>query len=52
MRSQLWDVSRHPDRTAMPIMGEMLRDQIQAFKGEAIEVEPQAVMLERYKQSL
>ena len=52
MRSQLWDASRHPDRTAMPTMGEMLRDQIQAFKGETIEVEPQAVMLERYKQSL
>jgi hypothetical protein len=52
MRSQLWDASRHTDRTAMPTMGEMLRDQIQAFKGETIEVEPQAVMLERYKQSL
>ena len=52
MRSQLWDASRHPHRTAMPTMGEMLRDQIQAFKGETIEVEPQAVMLERYKQSL
>ena len=52
MRSQLWDASRHPDRTAMPTMGEMLRDQIQAFKGETIEVEPQAAMLERYKQSL
>ena len=52
MRSQLWDATRHTDRTAMPTMGEMLRDQIQAFKGETIEVEPQAVMLERYKQSL
>jgi predicted pyridoxine 5'-phosphate oxidase superfamily flavin-nucleotide-binding protein len=52
MRSQLWDASRHLDRTAMPTMGEMLRDQIQAFKGETIEVEPQAAMLERYKQSL
>ncbi len=52
MRSQLWDTTRHTDRTAMPTMGEMLRDQIQAFKGETIEVEPQAVMLERYKQSL
>ena len=52
MRSQLWDASRHPDRTVMPTMGEMLRDQIQAFKGETIEVEPQAAMLERYKQSL
>ena len=52
MRSQLWDATRHLDRTAMPTMGEMLRDQIQAFKGETIEIESQAHMLERYKQSL
>ena len=52
MRSQLWNATRHTDRAAMPTMGEMLRDQIQAFKGETSEVEPQAVMLERYKQSL
>ena len=52
MRSQLWDANRHTDRTAMPAMGEMLRDQIQAFKGETIEVDFPAAMLERYKQSL
>ena len=52
MRSHLWDATRHIDRATMPPMGEMLRDQIQAFKGETIEIEPQAVMLERYKQSL
>jgi PPOX class probable FMN-dependent enzyme len=52
MRSQLWDATRHLDRTAMPTMGEMLRDQIQAFKGETIDIEPQAQMLERYRQSL
>ena len=52
MRSQLWDTTRHLDRAAMPTMGEMLRDQIQAFKGETIEIESQAHMLERYKQSL
>jgi len=52
MRSQLWDASRHMDRAAMPSMGEMLRDQIQAFKGETIDVEPQADMLARYRQSL
>ena len=52
MRSQLWDASRHLDRTAMPTMGEMLRDQIQAFKGETIDIESQAQMLERYRQSL
>jgi hypothetical protein len=33
-------------------MGEMLRDQIQAFKGETIEIESQAEMLQRYQQSL
>jgi len=52
MRSQLWDATRHTDRAALPTMGEMLRDQIQAFKGETIEIESQAQMLERYRQSL
>ena len=52
MRSQLWDASRHSDRTALPTMGEMLRDQIRAFKGEEIEAETQAQMMERYRQSL
>jgi predicted pyridoxine 5'-phosphate oxidase superfamily flavin-nucleotide-binding protein len=36
----------------VPGLDEMLRDQIQAFRGETIEVEPQAAMLERYKESL
>lgn len=52
MRSQLWDATRHLDRATMPSMGEMLRDQIQAFKGEAVEAETQVQMLERYRQSL
>lgn len=52
MRSQLWDATRHTDRAVMPTMGEMLRDQIQAFKGETIEIETQAMMLARYRQSL
>jgi PPOX class probable FMN-dependent enzyme len=52
MRSQLWDASRHPERIKLPTMGEMLRDQIQAFKGEEIEVESQVQMLARYQQSL
>ena len=52
MRSQLWDATRHLDRATMPTMGEMLRDQIQAFQGETIDLEPQAQMLERYRQSL
>ena len=33
-------------------MGEMLRDQIQTFKGETFEIETQTQMMERYKQSL
>ena len=52
MRSQLWDASRHPKRSKLPNMGEMLRDQIQAFKGETIEIESQAEMVQRYQQSL
>jgi hypothetical protein len=52
MRSKLWDASRHIARTQMPTMGEMMRDQIRAFKGEEINVESQAQMLDRYLQSL
>ncbi|PUE06900.1 phosphohydrolase [Limnohabitans sp. T6-5] len=52
MRSKLWDASRQADRARLPSMGEMMRDQIRAFKGEEIEAETQAQMLERYRQSL
>ena len=52
MRSGLWHASRHTDRAQLPSMAEMLRDQIRAFKGEEIEAESQAQMLERYQQSL
>lgn len=52
MRSQLWDTQRHTDRAQMPSMGEMLRDQIKAFRGEEMEAETQAQMLERYRQTL
>ena len=52
MRSQLWDASRHIDRSTLPSMGEMMRDQIRAFKGEEIEVETPDQMLARYQQSL
>ena len=44
MRSALWDPSRHIDRTTLPSMGEMLRDQI----GGDIAAETQAQMLVRY----
>jgi PPOX class probable FMN-dependent enzyme len=52
MRSQLWDASQQVARGQMPSMAEMMRDQIRAFKGEEIEIETQAQMLERYRQSL
>jgi hypothetical protein len=52
MRSGLWDATRHTDRAQLPSMAEMMRDQIRAFKGEEIEAETQAQMLERYQQSL
>ncbi len=44
MRSALWDPSHHVDRTLMPSMGEMLKDQI----GGDLPVETQAQMLARY----
>jgi PPOX class probable FMN-dependent enzyme len=52
MRSGLWDASRQSDRAQLPSMAEMMRDQIRAFRGEEIEAESQAQMLERYQQSL
>jgi len=52
IRSGLWDASRHTDRAKLPSMAEMLRDQIRVFKGEEIEAESQAQMLERYRQTL
>jgi PPOX class probable FMN-dependent enzyme len=48
MRSQLWDNSRHVERSCMPSMGEMLKDQI----GGDIPAETQAQMLVRYAQDL
>lgn len=48
MRSALWDPSRHVERSVMPSMGEMMKEQI----GGAIPAETQAQMLERYAQDL
>lgn len=48
MRSALWNPSRHVDRSVMPSMGEMLKQQI----GGDIPAETQAQMLERYAQDL
>ena len=53
MRSGLWDVASQVDRnTAMPSMGEMLRDQLREFHGEAVQAETQDEMVARYRQSL
>ena len=52
MRSALWDASRHIERSRLPSMGEMLRDQIAQYRGEAVTAETQAEMLARYRQTL
>jgi len=52
MRAQLWNPSHHTPRHRMPSMGEMLRDQIQAIQGHAVEAETQEEMMARYRQSL
>jgi PPOX class probable FMN-dependent enzyme len=48
MRSKLWDPTRHPPRSALPTMGEMLKDQI----GDDAPAETQAQMLARYAADL
>ena len=48
MRSALWDASRHVQRSVMPSMGEMMKDQI----GGDIPAETQEQMLLRYAQDL
>jgi hypothetical protein len=52
MRSKLWDASRQVERTALPSMGEMMRDQIREFRGDEVVAETQEQMLERYRQTL
>ncbi len=52
MRSKLWDPANQIDRSQMPTMGEMLRQQVRQFKGEDIDVESHADMLARYHRSL
>lgn len=47
MRSRLWDPATHVDRSTLPSMGEMMRDQI----GWAT-AETQDEMLERYRETL
>ena len=52
MRSALWDASRHVERSILPSMGEMLRDQIGERMSPDTVFETQAQMLERYRQTL
>lgn len=52
MRSHLWDASSQVERSALPSMGEMMRDQIRTFHGQETVAESQAQMLERYRLSL
>lgn len=48
MRSALWDPALHVERTSLPSMGEMLKEQINWDKP----AETQAEMLERYRATL
>ena len=48
MRSSLWDAERHLDRTALPTMGQMLKDQI----GGDAPAETRAEMVRRYAEDL
>jgi PPOX class probable FMN-dependent enzyme len=52
MRSALWDAGRQVERSVLPSMGEMLRDQIGDRMSADTPVETQAQMLERYRQTL
>jgi PPOX class probable FMN-dependent enzyme len=52
MRSALWDASRHVERSILPSMGEMLRDQIGERMSPDTVFENQAQALERYRQTL
>jgi PPOX class probable FMN-dependent enzyme len=47
MRSELWNPENHVDRTTLPSIGEMIRDQINWDTAET-----QAEMLVRYKETL
>ena len=48
MRSRLWDPEAQIERSELPTLGEMLRDQLSSTE----EPEPQDEMLERYKAEL
>ena len=48
MRSRLWDPEAHIDRSTLPSLGQMLRDQI----GDEVTSEPPNAMAERYRKQL
>ena len=48
MRSRLWDPDAQIDRSTLPSLGQMLRDQI----GDDVTPEPQKAMAERYRTQL
>lgn len=52
MRSDLWNASKHLDRSQLPSMGEMLRDQVANRMDSATVFETQEQMLVRYRQTL
>lgn len=52
MRSDLWNPAKHIDRSQLPSMGEMLRDQVAGKLPAETVFETQEQMLERYQQTL
>lgn len=52
MRSDLWNAAKHIERSRLPSMGEMLRDQVADRMAPGTVFETQEQMLERYKQTL
>ena len=52
MRSDLWNAEKHIDRSQLPSMGEMMRDQLAGKISPDTAVETQAQMLVRYQQTL
>ena len=52
MRSDLWNASKHLDRSLLPSMGEMLREQVAGKLPAETVFETQEQMLVRYQQTL
>ncbi len=52
MRSDLWNPARHVQRSVLPSMGEMLRDQVADRASPGVVFETQEQMVARYKQTL